>query len=59
MRAKALAGKRTLIGAAGRVKPGLRVVMAGSCQLVIWPRKMRAITGPVRCSRALAGRVRL
>ncbi len=28
----------TWIGAAGRVMPGLRAVMAGSCQLVICPR---------------------
>jgi hypothetical protein len=48
-----------VIDASGRLMPGFRAVMAGSSQRVIWPRKMRAITGPVRCNRVPAGRLRL
>ena len=49
----------TLIRAGGRDMPGLSAVMAGSVQRVIFPRKIAASTGPVRCSRAPAGRDRL
>ena len=41
--------------ASGMSMPGLRAAMAGSFQFVIWPRKIVAITGPVRCSRCPLG----
>ena len=46
-------------GPSGRWMPGLRAVMAGSFQLVICPRKIFAITGPLRCSLCPPGMVRL
>jgi hypothetical protein len=39
--------------ALGSAAPRLRAVMAGSFHRVIWPRKMRARTGPVSFSEPL------
>jgi hypothetical protein len=49
----------TVIGPCGMSSRGLRAAMAGSFQLVIWPRKIIAITGPVRCNRCPLGRSKL
>src|SRR3954471_13421506 len=42
--------KNTLIAVLGSVTPGLTLAIAGSLQVVIWPRKILAMTSGVRIS---------
>src|SRR6476659_3079216 len=42
--------KKTLIAVEGSLTPGLIAAMAGSFHLVIWPRKILAVTSGVRMS---------
>src|SRR6476659_1283190 len=42
--------KKTVIGVLGRLAPLLMALMAGSFQVLIWPRKIFAMTSGVRTS---------
>jgi nitrate reductase NapE component len=49
--------KKTLIFVAGRVVPELSAAIAGSFHMVIWPRKIFAVTSALRTSEETDGRL--